>query len=94
MLAKWLVSQENPLTARVFVNRSGLRFLATDRRLQLEDFGVKGERPIIQNCLIVLQLNSWKMDGASKAGSSHRNQQNVSAVFNRDFEETVAGYSK
>jgi hypothetical protein len=44
-LAKWIVSRENPLTARVFVNR--LWKLAFGRGItkSLEDFGSQGELP-------------------------------------------------
>ena len=45
MLAQWLVSQDNPLTARVFVNRVWFEIFGQGIVTTLEDFGVKGERP-------------------------------------------------
>ena len=42
-LAKWLVSRENPLTARVFVNRVWRLYLGQGLSRSMEDFGAQGE---------------------------------------------------
>ena len=44
-LANWLVSPNNPLTARVFVNRLWRQFFGTGLSRMLEDVGSQGEWP-------------------------------------------------
>lgn len=44
-LARWLVARENPLTARVFVNRLWKLFFGVGISKKLDDFGVQGEWP-------------------------------------------------
>lgn len=45
-LADWLVSEQNPLTARVFVNRLWKLFFATGISRVLDDVGSQGEAPV------------------------------------------------
>lgn len=44
-LANWLVSRDNPLTARVFVNRMWREFFGTGLSKVLDDLGSQGEWP-------------------------------------------------
>lgn len=44
-LANWLLARENPLTARVFVNRLWKLYFGAGLARQLDDFGAQGELP-------------------------------------------------
>jgi hypothetical protein len=45
-LARWLVSRENPLTARVFMNRLWKQFFGTGISAVVDDVGAQGEWPV------------------------------------------------
>jgi len=44
-LARWLVSRENPLTARTIINRMWKQFFGTGLSKVLDDLGAQGETP-------------------------------------------------
>jgi hypothetical protein len=64
-LARWLVSEENPLTARVLVNRLWEQFFGTGLVETVEDFGVQGELPVNQDLLdwaaVEFMNQGWSM---------------------------------
>ncbi|MDD7986475.1 PSD1 and planctomycete cytochrome C domain-containing protein [Lentisphaera marina] len=64
-LAQWLTTKDNPLTARVAVNRFWREFMGTGIYESLEDIGQQGEMPTNHNLLDALALdfmeNNWSM---------------------------------
>ena len=63
-LANWLVSRENPLTARVYVNRTWRRLFGNGLSKVLEDLGSQGEWPVQQDLLDWLAadfMSDWDM---------------------------------
>jgi hypothetical protein len=64
-LARWLTQPDNPLVARVMVNRIWQHHVGEGLVASANDFGVMGQRPVDQNLLDWLASdfvsNGWKM---------------------------------
>lgn len=64
-LAKWMVSADNPLTSRVYVNRLWARLFGTGLTKDTGDFGLQGEYPAHPELLdwlaIEFRENNWSV---------------------------------
>jgi hypothetical protein len=69
-LARWLISRNNPLAARVWVNRHWAAFFGRGLVPTLDDFGTQGERPTHPELLDWLAV--WGMQHEWSTKELHR----------------------
>jgi hypothetical protein len=65
--AQWLMSPENPLPARVFVNQAWQAFFGRGIVATVDDFGVRGDRPTHPELLDWLATEAVKLGWSQKA---------------------------
>jgi hypothetical protein len=86
-LARWLVSQDNPLVARVYVNRLWAELFGVGLVSTPEDFGMKGEAPSHPELLDWLAVdfmeNGWSQKALIKRILTSRTYRQSSRVTDR-----------
>jgi hypothetical protein len=83
-LARWIVSDENPLTARVLANRIWLHLFGAGLVRTVDDFGVNSEPPthpeLLDHLAIQLRENGWSQKELIR-----------SIVLSRTYRQSSAG---
>jgi mono/diheme cytochrome c family protein len=96
-LARWLVSKENPLTARVFVNRLWQQYFGTGLSKTTGDFGSMGENPshpeLLDWLAVEFMESGWDMKHLHRlivTSAAYRQSSDVSkAMLVRDPENRL-----
>lgn len=96
-LAQWLMSRDNPLTARVTVNRMWQAFFGTGLVKTAEDFGLQGEKPshpeLLDWLAVEFMERGWDVKAMHKLivmSDTYRQSSNVTpAAFERDPENRL-----
>ena len=86
-LARWLVSAENPLTARVAVNDMWLAFFGRGIVATPEDFGTRGERPshpeLLDFLAVEFRSRGWSVKAMHRlivTGATYRQSSKATAA--------------
>ncbi|MFT4638568.1 MAG: hypothetical protein ACI8T1_001889 [Verrucomicrobiales bacterium] len=86
--ARWLVSAENPLTARVVVNRQWAAFFGIGLVKTLDDFGMQGELPshpqLLDHLAVTFMENDWSMKALHRLIVTSQTYQQSSDIADRD----------
>ena len=98
-LARWLISPENPLGARVTVNRAWQAFFGTGFVKTAEDFGVQGEAPphpaLLDWLAAELVGNGWDMKALHRlivtSATYRQSSRATAAQVERDPENRLLG---
>jgi hypothetical protein len=96
-LARWLASTNNPLTARVTVNRFWEQLFGRGLVLTVEDFGMQGERPSHPELLDWLACefmsNGWDMKAMHKlmamSATYRQSSQSAPGLLERDSDNRL-----
>jgi hypothetical protein len=82
-LARWLSSPDNPLTARVAVNRIWHHLFGRGLSLSLDDFGTQGERPshpeLLDHLAVQFMADGWSVKRMIRTIALSRTYQLASA---------------
>jgi hypothetical protein len=82
-LARWLVSRENPLTARTVMNRLWKQFFGVGLSRVADDLGRRAKRPQRRAARLAgVRVHGQRL-GSEAHGSLDRHQRDLSAVFRR-----------
>jgi hypothetical protein len=88
-LARWLVSPENPLTARVTMNRVWQHYFGRGLVKTAEDFGTQGERPSHPELLDWLstefEAQHWSLKAMHRLIVTSATYRQSSKVTRRDY---------
>ena len=99
--ARWLVSEDNPLTARVVANRHWAAFFGTGLVKTLDDFGMQGESPshpkLLDWLAVSLMDDDWSIKSLHRKivlSSTYRQSSNHSKSGSTSNSPTKSGLSE